>query len=103
MTSEVSSTASAAEAAAMAPDQWSRLFSLDKKEAEDRELLRAQLQRWRAARGGVGQVAFYTADQDVIVRARLKGFVPNSAAATIESTGLSVPFTMILDTSVNLP
>ena len=53
---------------------------------------------------GVFSASFnYTADQDVIVRARLKGFVPNSAAATIESTGLSVPFTMILDTSVNLP
>jgi hypothetical protein len=45
----------------------------------------------------------YTADQDVKVVARLKGYKFNSASDTITINGLSVPFTMIRDRSVNLP
>jgi len=45
----------------------------------------------------------YTADQDVIVKARLKGYNFIRASATIINTGLIVPFTLIRDEAVNLP
>jgi hypothetical protein len=45
----------------------------------------------------------YLGDQDVLVVTRKKGLQNNRAFDTIKSTGLSVPFTMIRDTSVNLP
>lgn len=45
----------------------------------------------------------YLGDQDVLVVTRKKGLKNNRAFDTIKSTGLSVPFTMIRDTSVNLP
>lgn len=45
----------------------------------------------------------YLGDQDVLVVARKKGLSNNRAFDTIRSTGLSVPFTMIRDASVNMP
>ena len=45
----------------------------------------------------------YGGDVNVKIIARLKGYKNNSAQDTIKSTGLSVPFTMLRDPSVNLP
>lgn len=45
----------------------------------------------------------YLGDEDVKVVARKKGLQNNFAFATIESTGLSVPFTMLRDKSANMP
>lgn len=45
----------------------------------------------------------YGGDVNVKVIARLKGFKNNSAQDTITSNGLSIPFTMLRDESVNLP
>ncbi len=45
----------------------------------------------------------YTGDVNVKVITRLKGYKYASAQATITTTGLSVPFTMIRDNAVDLP
>ena len=45
----------------------------------------------------------YTADTDVLVKARLKGYKFIRASSTIVDTGLSIPFTMIRDQAVFLP
>ena len=53
---------------------------------------------------GVYSVSYnYGGDVNVNVIARLKKYNNNQAADTIGSTGLSVPFTMLRDPSVNLP
>jgi len=45
----------------------------------------------------------YSIDVDVKIIARLKGYKNNAAEDTILTTGLSVPFTMSKDPTVNLP
>jgi hypothetical protein len=45
----------------------------------------------------------YSADTDVDVVVRLKGYLPQRIAATIVNTGLTVPVTFIRDNIVNLP
>jgi hypothetical protein len=45
----------------------------------------------------------FTVEVPVSVVARLKGFKFNRASATIDASGLSVPFTMVKDNAVNLP
>ena len=45
----------------------------------------------------------YSADTDVDVIVRLKGYLPQRVAATIVNTGLTVPVTFIRDSIVNLP
>ena len=45
----------------------------------------------------------YTVDTPVYVIARLKGYVNNKGSATITTSGMSVPFTALRDSSVNLP
>jgi len=45
----------------------------------------------------------YSADTDVDVVVRLKGYLPQRIAATIVNTGLTVPVTFIRDSIVNLP
>jgi hypothetical protein len=45
----------------------------------------------------------YVGDQAVNIIARLKGFKYNRATDTITTNGLSVPFTMLRDETVNLP
>ena len=45
----------------------------------------------------------YVGDQAVNVITRLKGYKPGTASSTIDSSGLSVPVTMLRDEAVNLP
>ena len=45
----------------------------------------------------------YNGDQNVKVIARQKGYKNNAAYDTITTNGLSVPFTMVRDNSINLP
>ncbi len=57
------------------PDLWRGLFSLTKKQAEDRRVLERQLSRWCAAQGGAG-AALYGADEGVYRSAVRIGEIP---------------------------